>query len=159
MAENVDSTSNQLDERLIIDHSGYALYRDQQNSCVVRVQPPSVGMALSQDKFSVNTEGFDNLQHDQDPAEEISDLQAQFCPTTVNACSPLTRKWFSVSIANLTDMVWAKDSAKALVMEDSRTKDTLFQLIQAHKSAYSGEAPSDVIEGKGQVNCSQPFDP
>lgn len=61
-------------------------------------------------------------------------------------------KWFSITLENLTEMVWAKDSAQALVMADPRTKETLVKLIQAHRSASAVEAPSDVIEGKGQVN-------
>lgn len=100
---------------------------------------------------SINIEGIEDLRDEQGPSEDFSALQAQLCPTIVRACSPLTMKWFTVNIGNLTDMVWAKDSAKALVMADPNIKDTLVKLIQAHKSASEGNMPSDVIEGKGQV--------
>lgn len=108
-------------------------------------------MRRPQSRLSVDTEGLDDLQDVQDPSKDLSVLQEQHCPSTVRACSPLTMKWFSVTIENLTEMVWAKDAAKALVMENPNTKDTLVKLIQAHGTANAGEVPSDVIEGKGQV--------
>lgn len=99
---------------------------------------------------SISTEGFDDLRDEQAPSEDFTSLQAQLCPTTVKACSPRTTNWFNVSIENLTDMVWGKDAANALVLADPKTKETLVRLIQAHGN---GDASSDVIEGKGQVNC------
>ncbi|KAG6353258.1 hypothetical protein INS49_007557 [Diaporthe citri] len=136
-------TRKHLDERLIIDHSGYALYREQRDSRFLSSR-------ISQDALSVDTEGSDDFQDEQDPSDDSSALPAQFCPSTVRACSPLTMRWFTVTIENLTEIVWAKDSAKALVMADSKTKDTLAKLIQAHMSADANNAPSDIIEGKGQ---------
>lgn len=144
MARKVDLISNQLDERLIIDHSGYDLYREQHNS-------RSISTTQSKGRLSIIAQGTDEFQDEHEPSEDFSALPAQFCPATVRACSPLTMNWFEVTIDNLAEIVWAKDSAEALVMPDPTTKDTLAKLIQAHSSAQAGDAPSDFIEGKGQV--------
>lgn len=146
MTQRTDPSSNQIDERLIIDQSGFILYGYEEDDDNVRDQIPPL-------RSSINTEDFDDVLDEQDPSEDFSVTQAHLCPATVKACSPLTMEWFEVSIGNLTDMVWAKDAAKALVMADPKTKDTLVNLIQAHRSEDADENSSDVIRGKGQVNC------
>lgn len=106
-------------------------------------------------RLPVNIEGLEDLKDQQGLSEPFSALQAQLCPATLNACSPLTMEWFEITIENATEMVWQTDSAEALVMADPKTKDTLMKLIQAHQNAKMGEMTSDVIEGKGQVKFSQ----
>lgn len=146
MTQRTDLSSNQIDERLIIDHSGFILYGYQEDDDIDRDHTPQL-------RSSINTEDFDDVLDEQAPSEEFSITQAYLCPATVKACSPLTMEWYEVSIGNLADMVWAKDAAKALVMADPKTKDTLVNLIQAHRSGDADEKSSDVIRGKGQVNC------
>lgn len=156
MVRSIDSALNQIEERLIIDHSGYVLYGEQQENRSRRQRGlPPMMRPPPEIKFSLNIEDLEDLKDQQGPSEPFSALQAQLCPATVNACSPLTMEWFEIAIENATEMVWQKDSADALVMADPKNKDTVMKLIQAHQNAKLGGMTSDVIEGKGQVKFSQ----
>lgn len=145
MIHSTNLVLSQVDERLIIDHSGYILYGTWDDDENERNRTHEL-------RSSINTEDFAEVRDEQVPSEDFSSTQAHLCPATVKACSPLTMNWFNVHVGNLTDIVWEKDAAKALVMEEPKTKDTLVSLIQAHKSGDEGRTSSDVIQGKGQVS-------
>lgn len=124
-----------------------------------RKEPPILMGAMEVDEFP-------DAPNEQDPSKEFSNLQSSLCPSTVFCCSPSTRVWYQVTLANLTDVVWRKDAMDGLIMTDSGTRDglqhnttkeTLRGLVEAHTKGQLDGTLTDFIENKGQVRLRTTF--
>ena len=94
---------------------------------------------------------------DVDAKADFNDLQALLCPASLKGFSLTMRKWFALSIDNLSEIGWNKAAWDHLVL-DTETKLTIRTLVANHrtKSKNPGEEvmTGDVIKRKGSV-CRQ----
>lgn len=81
--------------------------------------------------------------------KELSPLQALLCPSTINCLCIASKKWYQVSIPNLSPVIWSTTAIDALVMEEQKKK-IIKSLVEEH-SKNSDKFIDDFIVGKGKV--------
>jgi hypothetical protein len=81
--------------------------------------------------------------------KEFSPLQALLCPSTINCLCMASKRWYQVSIANLSPVMWSTTAIDALVMEEKKKK-IIRSLVAEHRK-NSNKVIDDFIVGKGKV--------
>jgi hypothetical protein len=81
-------------------------------------------------------------------AKKISRLQALLCPSLINCLCMATKRWYQVSIANLSPVKWSTNAIDALVMEEK--KNIIRSLVEKH-SKNSDKVIDHFMIGKGKV--------
>lgn len=97
-----------------------------------------------------------------DSTKDFNDLQALLCPASLTCFSLAMRKWYTISIDNLSEIAWNNSAWDHLVL-DQTTKLTIKTLVANHrvrsKTSDKDIMTGDVIERKGSVchRCLKPF--
>ena len=144
-----------------MDNDGNARMLEQSNGQMPNMKELWEPLMTTMQLFShkeppIKLGDFDERNNDLDDVDakaDFNDLQALLCPASLNCFSLTMRKWFAVSIDNLSGIKWNKSAWDHLVL-DQDTKLTIRTLVANHriKSKNPDEIMTgDVIERKGSV--------
>lgn len=161
-------TRSQLKDRVIVDNDGniqmLESWKDELNMQEM-FEPMMASMQMfSQKEHPIKPGDFDESNVDLDsfePTKDFSDLQALLCPASLTCFSLAMRKWYTISIDNLSEIAWNKSAWDHLVL-DQMTKLTIRTLVANHRvrsrTSDKDIMTGDVIERKGSV-CHRSLSP
>jgi hypothetical protein len=152
----------QLNDRVVVDNDGASHYDDPEKAKQIQMPnfkdllAPMMGVMQMFDRkeppikpgdFDERNANLDDVHVDAD----FTPLQARLCPSSANCFSLTSRKWFAISIENLSEVEWNMSAWDHLVLDES-TKNTIKMLVEHHRARANEEVIGDVIEGKGNVS-------
>ncbi|KAI1853082.1 hypothetical protein JX266_001788 [Neoarthrinium moseri] len=91
-------------------------------------------------------DGFDSMPRIIPQDDSLTDDQSLLLPPTMHGYSLREKKWVSINIDQMSDVVWNKKAFKRLVL-DSETKDLISALIDVRMS--DSKKMDDLVVGKG----------